>query len=156
MPTASEIRSELQADPAGLGYSAHVAARDDTALAAMLNSPSFGATMPKPVAIGQFALAAAGIGLRAKIEAGSLTTDPPAGLCKTLLELITVSPHISVFDPLNGLALMTTLKDAGIITAQDAGIVTAIVTQPASRAENLWGVGAAVSVDQVSDALNGA
>ncbi len=154
MPTASEIRSELQADPAGLGYAAHLAAREDATLAALLNNPSLGTPLPKPVPIGQFALAAAGIGLRAKIEAGSLTTDPPAGLCKTLLELITVSPHISVFDPANGLSLMATLKDAGVITTQDVAVVTAIVTQPASRAENLWGVGTVVSMADVSGAIN--
>lgn len=152
MPTPDQLRTEFAAGPFALEISPFLANAQDQAVADVYNDPSRGDPMPKPVPIGQFALAAAGVGLRAKIEAGAQTTDPPAGLCKTLLELITVSPHIERFDPANGLSLMSTLKDAGVLTAQDVAIVTAIVTQPASRAENLYGVGYVLPASLVAEA----
>lgn len=140
---AEEALAAVPDDPAG-----------DAALAAALNDPDGGTPMPRPVPYAEFALAMAGLGLRAKLRAGAATADPPAGLCETILELLR-SPHIREFDPANGLPLMAALADLGVLNQTDVATITAFVTRPASRAENALGAGTRVTPGDVSLARRG-
>jgi len=160
MPTASEIRSELQADPAGLGYSAHVAARQDSQLAAMLNAKAFRG----PVPIRELSSYCIRTGVIGAVEAVAYEptseTIPLAlkALCHTVLTLIRDDYRletVDVDDPGFGPAC-DGLVAAGLMTTQNKADIMALADGRSSRAEVLWGAGVGVSVDQVSDALNGA
>jgi hypothetical protein len=166
--TPAELRAEILADPKGLGYAAllgrvvphpnptrvvdataTVAAPDDQGVADLLSTPSVAhSCRTQPVARRDIKQA-----LIAKLGAILASTDPAAAPVKLLFSDPDF-PSVNTDSPAWA-AVRDPLLAAGLIDAADAAAVAALADRtPASRAEELWGAGAAVSAQQVGNARN--
>jgi hypothetical protein len=161
--TDAALRSELQADPAGLGYASHLAAGNHQALADLLNWPRDGVTAP-PVA--------------GAPTGAAITVRNPSISAADLLEAIdnrdfATSPnaaHVAWFESITQQrTTIALLNEDGsnnrvlgnlnrLITSDTQGSRTrllALATRRGSRAEQLWGPGTVVTIDDIGRALAG-
>ena len=152
MVNLTQLKAELQADPAGRGYAAHVP-HAPGALADMLNAPT--ASMAKPRMItargimASYGLGpAAGAAILDKME--SLSASVPA--IKWAMKFLQAEAGIDVGEPATQL-MLTSLIGVGGITADEVNGVKAMALQPASRAEVLFGVGVQITEADVRAAL---
>ena len=152
MVNLTQLKAELQADPAGRGYAAHVP-HAPGALADMLNAPT--ASMAKPRMItARGIMASYGLGPAAgaafldKME--SLSASVPA--IKWAMKFLQAEAGIDVGEPATQL-MLTSLIGVGGITADEVNGVKAMALQPASRAEVLFGVGVQITEADVRAAL---
>ena len=152
MVNLTQLKAELQADPAGRGYAAHVP-HAPGALADMLNAPT--ASMAKPRMItARGIMASYGLGPAAgaafldKME--SLSASVPA--IKWAIKFLQAEAGIDVGEPATQL-MLTSLIGVGGITADEVNGVKAMALQPASRAEVLFGVGVQITEADVRAAL---
>lgn len=152
MVNLTQLKAELQADPAGRGYMAHVP-HAPGALADLLNAPT--ASMAKPRMItARGIMASYGLGPSAgaafldKMEA--LAANVPA--IKWALKFLQTEAGIDIGEPATQL-MLTSLIGVGGITADEVNGVKAMALQPASRAEVLFGVGVQITEADVRAAL---
>lgn len=152
MVNLAQLKTELQADPAGLGYAAHVP-HAPGALADMLNAQS--ATMAKPRMItARGIMASYGLGPSAggafldKLEV--LSAGVPA--IKWAMKFLQAESGIDVGEPATQ-AMLTSLIGVGGITQAEVDGVKAMALQPASRAEVLFGAGSQITEADVRAAL---
>lgn len=152
MVNLTQLKAELQADPAGRGYMAHVP-HAPGALADLLNAPT--ASMAKPRMItARGIMASYGLGPSAgaafldKMEA--LAANVPA--IKWALKFLQTEAGIDIGEPATQL-MLTSLIGVGGITADEVNGVKAMAMQPASRAEVLFGVGVQITEADVRAAL---
>lgn len=152
MVNLTQLKAELQADPAGRGYMAHVP-HAPGALADLLNAQS--TTLAKSRMItARGIMASYGLGPSAgaafldKME--SLASSVPA--IKWAMKFLQAEAGIDVGDPATQ-AMLTSLIGVGGITQADVDGVKAMALQPASRAEVLFGVGVQITEADVRAAL---
>jgi hypothetical protein len=158
--TDASLRSELQTDPAGLGYAPYRAAGNHQALADLLNWPRDGVTAPP--------LAGAPAG-------AAITVRNPSISAADLLEAIdnrdfATTPnaaHVAWFESITQQRTIALLNEDGtnnrvlgnlnrLITSDTQGSRTrllALATRRGSRAEQLWGPGTVVTIDDIGRAL---
>ncbi len=151
--TSAQLLSEITSDPASLGYAAPVAVGNQAGIAALLNDPTKGLAMPKPVPMLAFAKFAAGSGMRQKLKNGQ-SNETVGAICDTAIEMLgqlTIS-----FDPndVPTQQMMAALVTASVLTSTDQTTIVTNCTQPSSRAENLWGIGVTVQLSDVAAAIN--
>lgn len=152
MVNLTQLKAELQADPAGRGYMAHVP-HAPGALADLLNAPT--ASMAKPRMItARGIMASYGLGPSAgaafldKLEV--LSAGVPA--IKWALKFLQTEAGIDIGEPATQL-MLTSLIGIGGITLSEVDGVKAMALQPASRAEVLFGAGTQISEADVRAAL---
>ena len=140
--TKAALLSELQTDSQALGYAALVAANNDSALATLLNNKTKGGTIDR-VTITASELQSCVVGS----EYLTLTADQ-----KSLWQSILLAASDGGVRMLNAniRAQALAVWAGGTTTRTNLG---AAQTRAGSRAEALWGEGAAVSVADVSNAL---
>lgn len=134
------LSQELAADPAGLGYAAHLP--DSPGLVVdLLNAPTRTAIKPRFVtARGVLAEVDGGAQILDKLEALSAGVSEVKWAMKFLL-----TDGIDVGHPRTR-ALLDQLAAGGGITADEAGALKALAIQPVSRAEEL-GLGVITEAD---------
>lgn len=152
MVNLAQLKTELQTDPAGLGYAAHVPHAPGS-LADMLNAQS--ATMAKPRMItARGIMASYGLGPSAgaafldKLEV--LASSVPA--IKWAMKFLQAEAGIDVGEPATQ-AMLASLVGVGGVTQTEVDGVKAMANQPASRAEVLFGAGSQVTEADVRAAL---
>ncbi len=152
MVNLAQLKTELQTDPAGLCYAAHVPHAPGT-LAALLNAQSV--TMAKPRMItARGIMASYGLGPTAgsafldKLEA--LAATVPA--IKWAMKFLQTEAGIDVGESATQV-MLTSLIGVGGITQAEVDGVKAMALQPASRAEVLFGVGTRIGEADVRAAL---
>lgn len=152
MVNLAQLKTELQTDPSGLGYAAHVPHAPGT-LADMLNAQS--ATMAKPRMItARGIMASYGLGPSAgsafldKLEV--LSAGVPA--IKWAMKFLHAESGIDVGEPATQ-AMLTSLVGVGGVTQAEVDGVKAMALQPASRAEVLFGAEAQITEADVRAAL---
>jgi hypothetical protein len=153
MPTLAQISLEIQNDPASLGYAS--IAGQYNALTDLLNNTTIGTPMPQAMPMLEFTKWAAGNGTRQKLKDGQNNATFGA-ICDTAIDMF--AELTITFDPSDTATqqMMTALVSAGILDqTTDVDAAVTFCTQPASRAENLWGEGTLITLDEVTTALNG-
>ena len=152
MVNLAQLKTELQTDPAGLGYAPHIP-HAPGALADLLNAQS--TTLAKSRMItARGIMASYGLGPSAgaafldKLEA--LAANVPA--IKWALKFLQTEAGIDIGEPATQL-MLTSLIGVGGITADEVNGVKAMALQPASRAEVLFGVGVQITEADVRAAL---
>jgi hypothetical protein len=153
----TQLRSELQGDPASIGYASHVASGADFTLAAMLNAPRTNGRKKDAFLTERgilFVLGpSAGDTFLSAIEAASQANSLLARTVRILRDL--AGQGIDVGDPATQ-AQLDALALAGVITAESSAAVKAYGTRQWSRAEIVLGEGVHVSDSDVARALRGA
>ena len=152
MVNLTQLKAELQADPAGRGYAAHVP-HAPGALADMLNAQSTTLAKSRMITargiMASYGLGpAAGAAFLDKME--SLSASVPA--IKWAMKFLQAEAGIDVGEPATQL-MLTSLIGVGGITADEVNGVKAMALQPASRAEVLFGVGVQIGEADVRAAL---
>lgn len=152
MVNLAQLKSEMQTDPTGRGYAAHVP-HAPGALADMLNAPT--ASMAKPRMItARGIMASYGLGPSGgaafldKLEA--LAANVPA--IKWALKFLQTEAGIDIGESATQV-MLTSLIGIGGITQAEVDGVKAMALQPASRAEVLFGAGTQISEADVRAAL---
>ena len=152
MVNLAQLKTELQTDPAGLGYAAHVPHAPGS-LADLLNAQS--ATMAKPRMItARGIIASYGLGPAAgaafldKLEA--LSAGVPA--IKWAMKFLQAESGIDVGEPATQ-AMLASLVGVGGVTQTEVDGVKAMANQPASRAEVLFGAETQITEADVRAAL---
>lgn len=152
MVNLAQLKTELQTDPAGLGYAPHIPHAPGM-LAVLLNAKA--STMAKSRMItARGIMASYGLGPSAgaafldKME--SLAANVPA--IKWALKFLQTEAGIDIGEPATQL-MLTSLIGVGGITADEVNGVKAMALQPASRAEVLFGVGVQITEADVRAAL---
>lgn len=143
--TSTSLASEIQADPAALGYAALVAAGDDASIVAALNLRRAGASfqvfrndISQADIVG--CIASADFKAATALQIAKLQFLFPPGV---LLDASSANTRQIILDLFTG-------ASAGTISA-----LTAVASRQGSRAEVLFGVGAVVAISDVSFALRG-
>jgi hypothetical protein len=156
--TPTELRAEIDADPKALGYAAPFADGDDAGLARLLNAPAgAGAEAINRAAVGRGELleVLAGVGgLSGIYSAAGSATDPRFDVAKAA-SLILENPDSTVdYTRAGTRALVAALGPGGtaILDAGGLAALQSVCTRTGSRAEVLWGEGAAVTPDDVAAA----
>lgn len=152
MVNLAQLKAELQTDPAGLGYAAHVPHAPGS-LADLLNAQS--ATMAKPRMItARGIMASYGLGPSAgaafmdKLEV--LSAGVPT--IKWAMKFLQEESGIDVGEPATQ-AMLASLVGVGGVTQTEVDGVKAMANQPASRAEVLFGAGSQITEADVRAAL---
>lgn len=152
MVNLAQLKTELQTDPAGLGYAPHIP-HAPGALADLLNAQS--TTLAKSRMItARGIMASYGLGPSAgaafldKLDA--LAANVPA--IKWALKFLQTEAGIDIGEPATQL-MLTSLIGVGGITAAEIDGIKAMALQPASRAEVLFGVGVQITEADVRAAL---
>ena len=148
----AQLKTELQADPAGRGYVAHVPHAPGM-LADLLNTPSTTLAKTRMVTargiMASYGLGpAAGAAFLDKLEV--LASSVPA--IKWAMKFLQTEAGIDVGEPATQ-AMLTSLVGVGGITADEVNGVKAMALQPASRAEVLFGAGVQITEADVRAAL---
>lgn len=152
MVNLQQLKAELQADPAGRGYVAHVP-HAPGALADLLNAQSTTLAKSRMITargiMASYGLGpAAGAAFLDKLEV--LASSVPA--IKWAMKFLQTEAGIDVGEPATQ-AMLTSLVGVGGITADDVNGVKAMALQPASRAEVLFGAGVQITEADVRAAL---
>lgn len=152
MVNLTQLKTELQTDPAGLGYAPHIP-HAPGALAELLNAQS--ATIAKLRMITARGIMAsyglgpvAGAAFLDKLEA--LASSVPA--IKWAMKFLQTEAGIDVGEPATQ-GMLTSLIGVGGINANEVNGVNAMALQPASRAEVLFGAGVQITEADVRAAL---
>lgn len=145
------LRDELQSDPEGVGYAAHLPDAPGMVVE-LLNKPQF--LMPKTYMVtargvisGKGLGASAGAVFLDKLE----TLIPAVSEVKWAMRFMEGEQGIDVGDPETQAMLSNLIGVAGITQAEIDGI-KAMALQPASRAEVLFGANTSVTIDNLREA----
>lgn len=141
--TLAALKSEIQSDPTGVGYAAPVAAGADGAVADLLNAAGAGVA---------YSIYRKSVGIHEIIAAIDATNfGSLAALQVAKLQLLFAGTGNLDATDANTRAIAT-----GIFTGMTATLtnLAALVKRQGSRAEVLWGDGARVTADLVSQARN--
>lgn len=141
--TLAQLKTELQSDPKGLGYAAPIAAGDDTAVAALVNSTyaGVGTVWRSSVPVADFLAALVWS------EVSTFTQTQWEAFSVMLIPLRIDASQVNVRNFFAGLFTGKTVTLQNLTAA-------AKVTAP-SRAQELWGDTAVVSVADIGYALRG-
>jgi hypothetical protein len=147
------LLSELQNDPANLGYAAHVAAREDQTLADLINAPNY-TTVRGKIPSAQLLIWACKTGMRAAIEDTATTVGHP--LRSSALGLRDVMQDVNAFLDLGDNELCTSVSywvQSTLLTQAHADSLVALSERQVSRSEYL---GISASREDISRVLNNA
>lgn len=146
------LKSEVQNDPAGIGYAAHIPDAPGLVVE-QLNARVF--NMPKPTFVSARGIMAsfglgptAGAAFLDKLDA--LAANVPA--IKWAIKFLQAEAGLDVGEPATQL-MLTSLIGVGGITQAEVDGVKAMALQPASRAEVLFGAGSQITEADVRAAL---
>jgi hypothetical protein len=151
VPSAAQIKTELDADPQALGYAALRAAQDWNGLTTLLNQVRPQGD-PKRETVDRRMIDRQEV-IEALVYAEVVTNTAAAGTAmRDALTLLLVSLNGGFLDPLNAniRGFFTGAFAAGTATRTN---LVALQTRPGSRAEKLWGDGVRVSASLVEDAV---
>lgn len=140
LPTKSQLVSEIQTDPASLGYAGKTLVQD----LALLNAQTF--TRQGAIAMGAVLGWLASNSLLTAIKAAS---GDNAAAFLLALNQPTLDVTITGMD-----TLVTALATAGTISAAQKTALYALGSIPTSRAEILWGVGTVIDRDTIYGFFN--
>jgi hypothetical protein len=152
------LASEIAADPSALGYAQHVAEGSDHLVASLLNESRFPGVRPVTIAEVEGLSIRRGVTPKLFMAADSTPTNQAEAtakaVAKTALSLFGSSrlQEIHVDDQQTS-NLLDALVSAGVITADDRSAVIALGSTTVSRAEQLFGIGASVTAEDVAMAL---
>lgn len=139
--TDTELRNELTNDPAGMGYAGKTAAQK----VAILNAPKEGVTFHVIVDV---ATVLKVIGM-AQFRAAALSEPSRTGWLETLANIRSLKDGLIPSDA--GVAeLLAGAVQAGVLTSQEKAALDALGVRTGSRAEQLWGVGTVVTLNDVA------
>lgn len=145
------LRDELQSDPEGVGYAAHLPDAPGMVVE-LLNKPQF--LMPKTYMVTARGVIS-GKGLGASAGAAFLdklgTLIPAVSEVKWAMRFMEGEQGIDVGDPETQAMLSNLIGVAGITQAEIDGI-KAMALQPASRAEVLFGANTVITIDNLREA----
>lgn len=141
------LQSEIQNDPSGLGYTAHVAAGRDQAVADLLNAPSVGIVTLTSVDNATFVTAF----LPFLPNVAGLADANKKDMYWRIWEAIISLPTITFGNP-NVSGMLALAVQDGVLTQQQAQTLT---QRQGSRAEVLFGAATVVTNGDVSFALRG-
>jgi hypothetical protein len=147
--TRAALKTELQNDPASLGYAAHVAANDDQALASMLNDQAVGAS--KGYTLQKATLRAAD--LLACMTVADYTSRSADQKAAWQLMLIASADTGVPTGNANIVAQFNAIWSGATTTLANA---SAALSRSCSRAEQLWGESTTISREEVGLALRSA
>lgn len=163
MPTPSDVLAELSdaGSPLASAYAAPKAAGNAVALADLLDARTGAgsASVARPdVSRGDLVKATTGNGARKALEAAA--ADPSSAgyeVARAALPFLTDSDSLLDYTDAGTRALVDALGPGGyaVLTQAQHDAVVSACTRTGSRAEVLWGHGAAVSADDVRRAING-
>lgn len=141
------LQSELQNDPAGMGYAPLVEAADDIAISGLMNAiegPGAGVVTIPTLTRGQFLL-----NIVAPVGAALLKASPTLQAKWTFyLDLAKASEEIHITTPVIQSLLAALISDG--IASQE--IIDAATKRTGSRAEVLFGAGTVISPEQIGAA----
>lgn len=139
--TSTQLASEINSDPAAIGYASRVAEGDDAGVAALLNAATATKIFRDDVAPGEI------INAIVAADFASLTQ----------LQLSKLSLFFAGNASLDATNANTRTIFTGIFSGMTSTIaaLSALVQRPGTRAEVLWGINTTVSADDVSLALRG-
>ncbi len=143
--TSAQLASEINTDPAGVGYAAHVAAGADGAVAAQLNAVGAGAPYVvnrEPIAAGIFT---------ALIDEAEFAAASQGA--RDYLRMLATGGTIDINNAIIKGALNALITQAAWPNTRARLIAS--LTRQGSRAEVLWGVLTTVSATDVAHALRG-
>ncbi len=159
------LRSELAADPAGLGYAPLVHVAADDAVAALMNDPAKGGPVRRAIPMLRVLTWGAKTGVRAGIEvAANDPASPVHAVALTVRDMFwggTVGATLDITDAdvagatVGGVyqpGLIDALVATAIMTADQKDSLFALGTTPGSRAEVLFGPGEVVTPTHVAGA----
>lgn len=139
--TDIELRNELTSDPAGMGYAGKTALQK----VALLNADKDGVTFPKLVDV---ATVLKVIGM-AQFRAAALSDPSRTGWLETLANIRSLKDGLIPSDA--GVAeLLAGAVQAGVLTSPEKAALDALGARAGSRAEELWGVGTVVTLNDVA------
>lgn len=148
----ASLRIELSTDPLALGYGPHLVAKNDEAIAQLLNAKSYSSV--GIVTNDQFSLWAASTGMRSTIE--DLAADKASPLRASALSLLDmlrgqVSRGLHLSHPTTA-SLLDAWVNAGALPVAARDALFSLASIPASRGEQLFGDGVVVSAVDVARA----
>lgn len=165
MPTPTDIKNRLLADPNKVGYAAHISAAEggtaaytmDGDLERLGNSPNSALSVPLSLPMSDVLQASAGA-IYAAVYAYSQTGTVAAvkGLCLAALRLFDVGGNLDFSNPnINGSSgMFQQLQAAGVIdSTQLAALIAAGTKTPCSDFEQAFGAGAYINHRQLAQAL---
>lgn len=146
----SSLKTEIETDPLGLGYSG----LSNAAIVTLINTKSY--TVPKPIQMLKLLGQLASSGVLFKLESAKTTASTDALKSKALgmLKLID-NPNVDTFDTSNSTisTILDDLDTGSVITTGEKNAWNALADVSGSRAEVLWGVDTGISRRQVAAAL---
>lgn len=140
------LKSEINSDPTGIGYSSHVASGDDTGIADLLNAVGAGTIYVTSMERDEFLLAIAS----AYLTLPSLSSTIQSKWDR-ILGVIQAATTINISSSSVRTLLSTAVSD-GVL---QQSVVDSITQRTGSRAEVLFGSGTIISPSDVSFALRG-
>ena len=148
-----KLRTELQTDPAALGYAPLVAAGSDGAVADLLNRANRSGR--RPVSVRDLLRWAAKTGVLADIVGASQSAVMPKGARAVALAALKLLERLDTLDldDLDIRAMLDALVAAGVMTAVQRDDLLTLGNATVSRAEQLFGLGAIVDHLDVARAL---
>jgi hypothetical protein len=148
----SALKSEIDADPQKLGYGPLLKAGNDSGLAALLNAPIAGASLPTETAAKDDVLVIVQ-GVVVTLLAAPPDVQAKWGQILPLLLMLLTASGPSIRKTAIAPSVTMAIAD-GLMKQEDAD--APFTKADVSRAEQLFGVGAVVSLADVSSALRGA
>lgn len=148
MFTTQQLKDEIAADPAGLGYGTVVDSNDDERVAALINAKNFSGPVTRMItARGIIADLGTTVGVTVleKLDAAKATN--PA--IKWVVKFLEQDAGIDIGHPTTQGAI-DALQVGGLFTVEEAAALKGLAFKPLSRAEVLWGHGVSVSPADVS------
>lgn len=136
----SALASELNTDPRAYGYAADITAKDDSALAEKINRPR-AITIRKGVRSALEVMNCIDV-----VEFGLLA---PVGKQQYIIALVSVAEGVDLSNDV----IRTNLETIFPVGATKTRLAAAADKTPASRAEELWGVGTVLSHLDIAQAL---
>lgn len=139
--TDAELLAEITNDPAGLGY----ATMTGQEIVDAMNEPRTGVTFP--VIVPKATLLQI-MGL-APFRAAALTEPGKTGWLESLANIRALAEGLRPSDA-GVAALLTQAVADGVLTNEEKATIDALGTRPGSRAEEVWGAGTVVSLNDVA------
>jgi hypothetical protein len=167
MPTPAELLGEIQSDPESLGYATLVATGSDQGVADLLNARTISGS--RPVRAGEVRKLAIDRGVYGKLELAARTVVPQTDDEKLFLAVVLNVLALMKPPPTSGdepevyfvwqgqpypptELMLGALQQGGILTLDDRAALEGLAACLISRAEQLWGLGTAISGHDVAAA----
>lgn len=140
--TDTQLKAEITGDPANMGYAGKAAAQ----VVAIINAPKAGVTFPKIVDVATIL----GVMIEAPGRIARFADSTKTGEWNQILANIrSLKEGFRPSDAPVAAMLQKALNEA-VITSAEKATIEALGLRPGSRAEELWGEGTVVSLNNVA------